>query len=461
SPYQIQLICHYLFKRVQEKRSTTMHINLSVLEDVRKELESTQDITKRPILQKIRNLTPEHLKAIGVLCKYKTETSFKDIWALEYILNDEKNWGEKSLKNELDYLVSTGIVKYENDLVEFNGDDFDKIYTKYYAIEQDIFAAIAFISLNDEYNFRLYLLINKFKKNLELIGGIGPDSLDVDIVEAINKFKDKNYSYDFLVEFPRSIAVNLYFLSLKNRNREEITIIEIMSRLPWGVVLKKYCSFNSNDAQSLEKFRLEFEDLKNRLVEVNGDFSIKKEKIALPPFELLKEKLINTENEALRNQIISQHFRLMSREYTSNKKEEALFNARFLYDIDIYPVEDCRNNLGYFFLSIEDLEKARKLFESVISRRKTLTRNKDLGVVALSHYNLGIIEMKCGYFDKALKEFENSLDILKEINQEAICLFVPIIAKGELRIEEKIEEMNLQEIVEEAKKKLKLYLNKQ
>jgi len=114
-------------------------------------------------------------------------------------------------------------------------------------------------------------------------------------------------------------------------------------------------------------------------------------------------------------------------------------------------------------MSMGDLKKARKLFESVISKSKVLPDSKDLCKVALSSYNLGVLEIKDGYYDKALKEFENSLNVLKRVemkNREVASLFIPYKIKGELKIKEKIENMDLQVIAKEAKKQLKLFLNK-
>jgi hypothetical protein len=55
-PYEVQLICHMLFRRVQTGRAAKMKVDLSVLEDVRQELETSQDINARPILTRIRAL---------------------------------------------------------------------------------------------------------------------------------------------------------------------------------------------------------------------------------------------------------------------------------------------------------------------------------------------------------------------------------------------------------------------
>jgi hypothetical protein len=52
-PYEIQLVCHILFRRVQVGSSQMMRLDYGVLEDVRKELEASQNVNARPILTRL------------------------------------------------------------------------------------------------------------------------------------------------------------------------------------------------------------------------------------------------------------------------------------------------------------------------------------------------------------------------------------------------------------------------
>ena len=132
-PYEIQLICHMLFRRVQEKRARKMELNLSVLEDVRKELETSQDITTRPILKKVRNLKENQLSALNLLCTCDGHVTFEQIWIMEYIFNVEKFWTKDTLNKELQYFINEGNLKSEDNIIKFVGDDFDNIYKKYFS----------------------------------------------------------------------------------------------------------------------------------------------------------------------------------------------------------------------------------------------------------------------------------------------------------------------------------------
>jgi len=113
-PYEVQLLCHMLFKRVQEKRARKMKLDLNVLEDVRKELETSQDVTARPTLTKIRNLKKRRLNALSLLCACDGNATFDQIWAIEYIIQGERNWTKKVLNKELHYLINESILKIED-----------------------------------------------------------------------------------------------------------------------------------------------------------------------------------------------------------------------------------------------------------------------------------------------------------------------------------------------------------
>ena len=92
-PYEIQLICHLLFRRVQEGRAKRMELNLDVLDEVRRELERSQDISLRPVLAAVRNLDKEELSALRTLCAANGRATFDQIWFAEYLF-----WGETRRK---------------------------------------------------------------------------------------------------------------------------------------------------------------------------------------------------------------------------------------------------------------------------------------------------------------------------------------------------------------------------
>ena len=159
-PYEIQLICHVLFRRVETKRAEKMKLDFSVLDEVRRELETLQNIANRPLLHKIRNFSREQLAALILLCSCNGNATFDQVWGIEYIFHGESSWKKDRLKETIQLFSSEGLLKIDEDLISFAGDDFDRIYTKYFAREQGISSKFLSDSIETVWQERLTDLIN-------------------------------------------------------------------------------------------------------------------------------------------------------------------------------------------------------------------------------------------------------------------------------------------------------------
>lgn len=205
-PYEIQLICHMLFRRVQSRQAVKMKLDLGVLEYVRKQLEISRDITVRPILTRIRSLEKPQLSALHVLCSCDGRATFEQIWSIEYILNYEKRWTKDALERELKYFVDSGIFEGKaqmeklgfrtrpaQDVIKFAGDDFDKIYTKYFAREREV--PLIFRDFPLEVHW--YLELKSFLKGeIEGLASLVEFSPTTDNVDAIDNITTKMVSED-------------------------------------------------------------------------------------------------------------------------------------------------------------------------------------------------------------------------------------------------------------------------
>jgi hypothetical protein len=100
-PYEIQLICHLLFRRLQEDRAKRMELNLDVLDDVRQELETSQDVSLRHILSLVRNMSSKELSALNLLCGANGHATLEQIWFSEFVFWGEKRFTKQSLEKHL------------------------------------------------------------------------------------------------------------------------------------------------------------------------------------------------------------------------------------------------------------------------------------------------------------------------------------------------------------------------
>ena len=100
-PYEVQLLCHVLFRRVQEKRAKQMKLDLSLLEDVRSELENTQDIQRLPktVYEKIGVHEQTASPALAVLTAGGNFGLWTWQFANKYIL-EMVGWNEEEIMNQ-------------------------------------------------------------------------------------------------------------------------------------------------------------------------------------------------------------------------------------------------------------------------------------------------------------------------------------------------------------------------
>jgi len=457
-PYEIQLICHILFRRVQEKRARKMKLNLSVLEDVRKELETSQDITIRPILKKIRNLKENQLSALNLLCACDGHVTFEQIWTIEYIFHGEKFWTKDTLNKELQYFINEGILKSEDNIIKFVGDDFDKIYTKYFAREQKIPLTFPEFPLEIFWRMRLNSFFRHIKGLSEILPWFFELDVNIDISKIYTDMISKSSDDDIFVESP-PIIQDLYLLMIKYRNKKAIPIVEITLIFPWLNVRSWYHAENPNDTASINGCLDKVESIKERVNEVGGDLIVEKKELPIIPIEEIVQKIEKTANEKLRNSLARYHHYEMTEEYIEKSNtEEALFHANLSYRYNSNPKPYISNNLGYLFMSVGDWDKARCLLEKAIKDYKEPHELE----LALHNYNLGILEAKCGNFNEALAKINFCIDELRDVGKkerECGCLFIPRIENGELKYEEVRKQPDLLEIAVGAKNNLEKFLN--
>jgi hypothetical protein len=454
-PYEIQLICHMLFRRVQSRQSVKMKLDLGVLEDVRKQLEISRDITVRPILTRIRSLEKQQLSALNVLCACDGRANFNQIWSIEYILNDEKRWTKDVLERELKYFIDSGIL--EGDMIKFAGDDFDKIYTKYFAREREIPLSFRDFPLEIHWQIGLESFLGVEIEGLDSIVEFFPPSTDVDPVSSIAGRMASGDSGEDLFSEGSTMMEDLYFLMLAYREKETIPVVWLRPILPWIKAQSCHYAEDPNNTEPVDACLRRIQSLRARANEVGGNLVVEKKELQVVPVEVLAQKIENTDNEKFRHTVAINHALRMSTHYVEEANvNEALFHANLSYRYNPAPEEHFAcNNLGYLFMAVGDLDRARDLLERAVGICDNPER------CALSNYNLGVLEAKKGDFPSALNKIELCIEQAKNIEKqkrEEACLFLPKIVNEKLEFEE-VKDPDILEVACEAKNTLQFLLN--
>lgn len=419
-PYEIQLICHMMFKRVQQCKSQKMILDLNVLEEVRRELESSQELTKRPILIKIRNLSKEKLSALSKLCEGNIITTLEQVWYMEYLINGESKWTKKSLENELEYFISEGlIIKNKEDIIIFAGDDFDKIYTKYYAREHDILIRFFEGGFEGLWSKKINEFITK-KSGVRVINDLNLESTLDECIDKICSPVDKE---DVFLNNSK-LYLKLYNIFINSKRNPYISFIEIDFNLKWAKFNMFYYLESATENNKLEDLTNILFELKSRSSEVGDTIEIKNIKMASCSSELLKEKVMRSSNIDLKKKLCGNHYFDAVVQYITENGKSAAFFAKLaiVYSEEEYTDSNFCNNLAYILLGENELEDAIKLFKIGISICD------DESSLALLNFNLGIAEAKKNNLDSAVMHLDRCISLCEKIQDVILdCLLVPEI----------------------------------
>lgn len=436
-PYEIQLICHMLFRRLQSKRAEKMKLDFSVLEEVRRELETWQDIASRPILTMVRTLKKSELSTLSILCSCNGNATFEQLWAIEYIFNKELSQTEDEFRNIYQLCLDKGILKVDNNLISFAGDDFDQIYTKYFAREQDIMIGFP-TSTTLEHKWQMALdrfIVEDFPIPIQLINSFPSmysfESLSNMILELTNQTQGTDTSLHNSSPF-----LNLYQLMLWYQKQRVLPLIIISSVLPWLNIEMFYSALEPTDLDILAEATSCLKELSVRIATVGGMLTIEDANLPIVPLNTLIHSAKKLNSRYIRISLSTIHGRYLLKIYNRQNREEALFHAKLAYEY--YQDQRARiaNDIGYVFLGTGEYEKAELLLKkSIITSQSGRLPFPDLPI-----YNLGILQAKCGQLIDALARFRSCIALINESSQEkerhVMWLWVPTVIDHTLLFEE-------------------------
>lgn len=130
-PYEIQLLCHFMFKRVEEGDARNMSITLDVLDDVRAELENQDKGNDRPSVAALHRLSSRDFVDLQALTEFQGTI---DQYAARSILFTEDPYDPAALESSFSRFEAMNLLARDaSGVISFKGDQFDEVYSRYYA----------------------------------------------------------------------------------------------------------------------------------------------------------------------------------------------------------------------------------------------------------------------------------------------------------------------------------------
>ncbi len=440
-PYEIQLICHVMFRRVQTKVSNKMKLDVAVIEEVRRELEDRHDINSRKIYRAIKTLDGESLRSLEVLCRNSGHATSEQLWHLEYAFNGEDRWSKDCLEKCKNCLVEQKVLLEEDGIVTINGDEFDKIYLKYYAREQNVRLFSIGESIEDSWSTEL--LITLIKKDHHFFSF---DDFDKNIVAEISqRLTDENDTTDVFTHYPYDTILGVSSFIIRNHANSDCYYVFVNISTSYLNLSMGFYPLDDN-TNALNDIELQecFHDISNRVNEIGGNMHYELIKMPTVPFDLIIKKLKNSGNHKLRDNLEHICLAAIVRSYEYANREEILAKIEALPNVFSTASIDENNCLGYIYMVNRKTEDAESKFADAIkecySMDKTIADFNDSmkHQVALITYNFGMTKAMKHEYDEAINAIDEVICILQQIENEepCICLWYPKHDNGELIFDE-------------------------
>ncbi|MFG3419704.1 hypothetical protein [Micromonospora sp. NPDC048063] len=409
-PYEIQLLCHFMFRRVQDKRAERMALTANVIDDVMQELELSvaNPGTSRPVLAALRTLNEIELKALGVLGRCSGFATFDDIWFAHSIEADGEAFTREELIEHLRRLSEGGVLEVRGDaIISFLGDDFERVYLSYFAESRNVNIRIQdrpfAYQMMDVVRSRLRAIAKEFP-----IGGPGTTSWVLETIEAL-------LAPTLRVIPPQTDVVYDWVLEAAG-NGDELVMREFV--IQYGSHVANICApiHDEDDVEAIERIAVEIAEKGGSLDWMNKSFKV-------PASGEFIQRLLDTGDRNSLLHLGEEHTASATFSYLDGERQKAIDEAELA---SRFPLDsDDANNVGYMLISAGKYDKALQVLKAIEVGGSTG------GVDALLLFNLAIASLGLQHVEQARTALSQAAALFESVNgsPNPSCLFIPSITE--------------------------------
>ena len=454
-PYEINLICHVLFRRYQENPRKPMSLNATVLEDIRSELDKSQDLSHRMVLQTIRDLSKSDLQAFSLLCRANSSLTLEQLTCIERIFFQESRFTTEELSQVFSNLVSKEVLGTDSHCrIVFLGDEFERIYTKYFAKELGTFLRIdedAPAVIWTRYESGLFRRNGVALRPISTLESARRDSTN--IVDIVENFRDPSEVNVF--DKYRWLASDIYWALAQDEGGEEISVLQLEVGFEWLSNLSWFHVRAPAGPAMRDTVGTICERLKSSVITEGGILAWRLVHVSTPSLESMVTVVEKIQDDVIRSHVAHLHLSQAIRRYLEEKSQvAALWHARFCSRV-VHRVDfGCSelNNLGYIFLSGGEYGEADRLLSLAVSASVNESGRDRL----LPRYNLALTRLVSGETSSArelLTEVAAGLGEAALTRERLACLLYPVVQDDSILLKEELSP-DFDEIVHDALRKL-------
>jgi hypothetical protein len=428
-PYEIQLLCHFMFKRIEYGRARNMAITLDVLDDVRRELETQEGETDRPLISALRRLDRDELNLLRVLTE--ANATLNDLWFRSQLF-DGTPVEISVLEDALTKFVDLGllVVDETSGKVSFAGDQFDEVYTRYFAAGNDVTMFIASYDIETALDFALAQVLRGVPSAESLHFSRGSRSVDetAKLTEAINAFSAHLYEGSSLPD----TVTEVYQAITRSRDSGLLELAEL--RLEVGEVTTRRWVTLIDPSEYTAESRLV--DLATRAESVGGAFFSNIFSLPVPDREILVRRCIELGSPTQLKTFAEDHVTLGTELHNAAEYSDALeeFVTALAYDSGTHQVNGC----AHVSLLLGEWEMAESF--AILTRELThdliADDEEEFSQYAFGTYDLAVSVAMQGRYGEAAVLLNECKDVISSgLGELEGFLAIPLISNGEARTE--------------------------
>lgn len=388
-PYEIQLVCHFMFKNVQLGLAKRMELNVEVIEDVLQELDVSHQLRHRDLIALIKGLSIEDLSALRMLFGAEGYATAEEMYKVEEIVSGRPQLSMPQLLDKVSRFKEIGLLK-QGERIVLAGDELERLYLRYFGRAVGLeFAAVA-LPLRE---FAGRILFRAFSERHQLRSAkwFGPENLpdSADDIEAVLQYICCGKPVGELDSIPSDNVLEAWEVlsSVMFEGDEAFDLLRLDIR---GAGFDLATLWYGTTDVRISKIPSVCEDINSVVDRANAagaDAVSRFETLPVPTAELIRERVTQLPVSS-RKKIVEHQEMLTARYYTDGSLEAAKQSALLGYWMD---ESQASANQGYVVMMSGDLELAAEILER--ATQKTEQR-------ALAIYDLGILKLKEGRVDE-------------------------------------------------------------
>ncbi|KOF14543.1 hypothetical protein AC244_26245 [Ensifer adhaerens] len=437
-PYEIQLICHELFKRCQEGKSKRFSLNLNTLESIQEVLARGQNINDRPLLKTARKMRSSLFQVLDAACGGTEQLDIADTWRVEYLLNGESRWNEEQYFKNCSELEALGFIRVEPGAVSFCGDQFDRIYLKYLARSKAARLSLAGLSA-DDFIFASFGRVAEELEGLRPIAGARSDGGPQDITPIIDCIGGAQLPTDCdLTPLFEGILLGVMYQDVGS----SVRLFELRFKGDIGSGQAWFIWQDPEHVAGLKKLRKRFDEIRKNGTKVQTEIEILSWDLRVPSPLEVSNTVQALGDEHLATRVANELMDMVQFFYVRQRdKMRAMEVAKAAFRLQQSRLHPSANNVGYLYMDHRDFDEARLWLQAAIQYAEENEQQLYL-------YNSGVLYALTG--DYVAAKFE--LSRAKEQRQVgASCaqrLYVD--ENGKLMTIEVLEPPSLLALIDEA-----------